>query len=71
MIEESDAYTVSILWRLPGDERDRRSLVHVMASSILSAQSQARLVWLDKRPPGASYLGASATKDRGQLWFSM
>ncbi len=63
------AYTVRILYRFVGTEKDFTETVRVTATDCREAQSQARLVWLDRTPKGhgVQFLGCVAERDAGQL----
>lgn len=64
-------YTVRVLYRFVGSEKDRSEIIRVTAKDSREAQSQARMVWLDTKPPGigVQWLGCCAEPDTGQMSF--
>lgn len=62
-------YTVRILYRFVGSDTDRTEVIEVTATDTREAQSQARMLWVDRTPKGqgVQYLGSAAELDQGQL----
>lgn len=68
-MSEPMRYTVRILYRFVGSDKDRMEEIQVTAKDTREAQSQARMLWLDRAPKGqgVQYLGSTAELDQGQL----
>jgi hypothetical protein len=62
-------YSVRVLYRFLGSEKDRSEVIRVTAKDTREAQSQARMVWLDNKPEGqgVQFLGCVAEPDAGQM----
>ena len=62
-------YTVRVLYRFVGSEKDLSEVIRVTAKDSREAQSQARMAWLDNTPEGqgVQFLGCVAMLDDGQL----